>query len=407
MSANFVATGSAIVAGQGFLLMVVIFSLGRSRPLGNYLLAALIGVISLRMSVFHLLALGVSQPTLLGALSQVFFLGGPLLYLYTRALIDPEFRLQRRHLVHVLPPLISATLTPWLYDAHSFADGYEMGLDAAIQHTHALHKTIGVCWFIGYVINALRATGAHEAAIRDQYSSIERNTLRWLWEILLLSLLVALAVMAWNLHVLTAQKPRLELSAQIEFFGNALLFCLIATAGIRSHVQFGPTPPSLETPEPKLFLEPITVQMASVVEIDKAKYDRTSLTDDKAQQLWLAVTSYMESNEPYLDSELCLADLSAAVASYPRELSQVLNTVGQQSFYDFVNGYRAAKARELIQSDRHGAAMVDIALAAGFNGRSTLYKHFTKCFAVTPSQFRKNCRPSSSRTFSVGELRSN
>lgn len=390
MSANLIATASAIVAGQGFLLMAIMLSIGHSRPLAHALLAAFIGVISMRMSVFHLLGLGISQPTLLGALSQVFFLGGALLYLYTRALTAPDFHLRTRHLLHALPPLLSALLTPWLYRAHSFGDGYEQGLDIATQHTHALHKSIAVCAFTVYVVAAIRIANRYEAGILDRYSSIERATLLWLREILCLSLLIALTLLGWNLYVLSSD-ARQPLSALIEFCGNALLFYLIATAGIRRHIQFGPKPQ--KEPEPDLVsagpAQAPCPPPAPAETDDKARYDRTSLSEQRARQLWQAVTDYMTRCEPYLNCDLSLADLSAAIDSYPRELSQVLNTIGGQNFYDFVNGYRALKARELIHSDRGATAMIDIALAAGFTGRSTLYKHFSRCFDMTPSQFRK------------------
>jgi AraC-like DNA-binding protein len=393
MSAHPLVTASASVAGQGFLLMAILLSMGHSRPLANRLLAALIAVISMRMTVFHLLAQGISQPVLLGAVSQVFLFGGPLLYLYTRALIDPSFRLRRQQISHALLPLASAMVTPWLYDAHSLGDGYELGLNFFTQQTHALHKTIAVCVFTGYVVAALRAANAHETRILDRYSSIERATLRWLREILLLSLVIATTLIAWNMHVLISRTDQ-SLSAHIEFCGNALLFYLIATVGIRRHIQFGQKSSALaDETEVTDEAEPVPACTAEAgAESGKARYDRTSLTDQRAQQLWLAVTTYMKNHEPYLDCDLSLAALSAAVDSYPRELSQVLNTVGQQNFYDFVNGYRALKARAIILSDKDSTPMIDIALAAGFTGRSTLYKHFSKCFAVTPSQFRKSCR---------------
>jgi AraC-like DNA-binding protein len=229
-----------------------------------------------------------------------------------------------------------------------------------------------------------------EQAAPSAHAAVEPSALNWLFELLALALFTALAVAGWNLHMLVAESPRLAWSEGIEFCGNALLFYLTATVGIRRHIRFGrhaetgigPAAPAGPDQPPSA---------ADAGDADKGRYERTSLTEQRAQQLWRQVTHYMESKEPYLDCDLNLADLAAAVASYPRELSQVLNTVGQQSFYDFVNGYRAAKARALIQQDTRGAGMVDIALAAGFTGRSTLYKHFNKCFALTPSQFRKMC----------------
>lgn len=387
MPAHTIATASAIVAGQGFLLLATLLSIGHGRPLAHRLLAALIGVIALRMSIFHLLGLGVSHPTVLGALSQVFLLGGPLLYFYTRTLTDAAFQLRARHMLHALAPAASALATPYLYHAHSFGDGFELGPNIAAQRTHALHKLLAVGSFAGYTIAAIRVANRYQEHILDHHSSSESATLAWLRKILLLALLIATTLLAWNLHVLRSDS-RQPLSALIEFCGHAMLFYLIATAGVRQHIQLGRPPTVAEEPAP----QPVDEQPAPAPPDldDKARYDRTSLSQQRARQLWDAVTDYMTRGEPYLNCDLSLADLSTAIGSYPRELSQVLNTVGGQNFYDFVNGYRALKARELIAGDDNSTAMIDIALAAGFTGRSTLYKHFSRCFAMTPSQFRKH-----------------
>lgn len=402
MPADLTALASAIIAGQGLLLIGVVLSAGRDRPLANALLATLIAVITLRITVFHLLAQGLSYPVLLGPLSQVFMLGGPLLHLYARVLAEPAFRWRSRHLLHLLPPLASAAATPWLYSPHSFIGGFPP--DAATAHLHSLHKLIAVACFAAYVVAALRVA-------RRNAGAIEPAAAIWLRELLLLSLLGALAVAAWCLRLLLGPDTSRSLTEAIEFGGYALLFYLIATAGVRRHLRLGAPPlPAVQTAtavEPAAVVEPAVepeTAMANeaaaplIAELPqpppaepaetRSKYERTSLTETRAQGLWERVTAHMESDEPYLDCDLSLAELAAAVDSYPRELSQVLNTVGGQTFYDFVNGYRAAKARELIRSGDQ-TAMVDIALAAGFNGRSTLYKHFVKCFAVTPSQFRK------------------
>lgn len=382
----FTAFASAIIAGQGLLLIGVLLSIGRDRPLANALLATLIAAVAARIGVYHLLAQGVSNPTLLGLFSQAFFLGGPLLYLYTRALLEPTSRLRLRDTLHFLPAFASAVATPWLYDPYSFSETYPA--DTALQQLHTIdkHKLVAVGVFVVYVAFALhrvRASGDIEGAAN-----------RWLRRLLSPSLLGAavLVLALWCSRMVLGPPIGGLLAEAIEFGSYALLFYFIATVGVRGHlrldthkVQIAPESPH-DMPAPAGSIE-------STETATRGRYQRTSLTQARAQQLWKQVNRYMESDEPYLNCDLNLADLATAIDSYPRELSQVLNTIGEQNFYDFVNRYRATKARDLIRTQPH-IAMIDIALAAGFNGRSTLYKHFVRCFEMTPSQFRKTCKTS-------------
>ena len=95
----------------------------------------------------------------------------------------------------------------------------------------------------------------------------------------------------------------------------------------------------------------------------------------------------MQSEHLYLDSNLSLQKLAQHVSISPNYISQTLNQTLQLNFFDYVNQWRINAAKpEIIANQR---SVLEIALAVGFNARSSFYKAFKQQTGLTPSEFRK------------------
>jgi AraC-like DNA-binding protein len=58
-----------------------------------------------------------------------------------------------------------------------------------------------------------------------------------------------------------------------------------------------------------------------------------------------------------------------------------------ETFFDYVNRWRIKAAMPSITSGKE--TMLEIALAAGFNSRSTFYKAFKRLTGSTPRKYRE------------------
>ncbi|WP_258549076.1 helix-turn-helix domain-containing protein [Thalassospira profundimaris] len=88
------------------------------------------------------------------------------------------------------------------------------------------------------------------------------------------------------------------------------------------------------------------------------------------------------------DPMISLPKLARAVGLSPNQLSYVLNHHIGQNFFDFVNSARIAEARRILlgEPDR---PILDVALAVGFNSKSTFNLAFKKITGETPSSLRR------------------
>jgi YesN/AraC family two-component response regulator len=99
---------------------------------------------------------------------------------------------------------------------------------------------------------------------------------------------------------------------------------------------------------------------------------------------------HMKNNKPYIESDLTLNQLASQIAIRPRVLSQVINEMRGQNFYDFINHYRIEEASRLLTNPKDKKITVlEVLYEVGFNSKSSFNTLFKKYTGLTPSEFRK------------------
>jgi AraC-like DNA-binding protein len=102
----------------------------------------------------------------------------------------------------------------------------------------------------------------------------------------------------------------------------------------------------------------------------------------------------METERPFLASDLSLSDLAHQVGVPPRRLSQLVNRGRGRNFSDWVNRYRLAESRRLLADPSSGIrSVLDAMYAAGFSSKSTFNALFKASSGVTPTEFMRQHRP--------------
>lgn len=101
----------------------------------------------------------------------------------------------------------------------------------------------------------------------------------------------------------------------------------------------------------------------------------------------------MQSQKPYLNSELNLIKLADLLAVTPHKLSYVINAGYHENFFQFINKFRVEKAKQLLVCKKMDKlSMVGIAYESGFNSKTAFNTTFKKITGLTPSEF-KNSSP--------------
>ncbi len=117
-------------------------------------------------------------------------------------------------------------------------------------------------------------------------------------------------------------------------------------------------------------------------------YARASLDPQALERIADKIRKAMAEDQLYKNPLLTLQELSTHLRIPAHKLSQTMNVHMGKTFFDVVND---ARVHDVLASMRQGRAetLLDLALDAGFNSKSTFNKAFKTVTGETPSSLRK------------------
>lgn len=98
------------------------------------------------------------------------------------------------------------------------------------------------------------------------------------------------------------------------------------------------------------------------------------------------VTQLMETERPYLRSDLKVADVAAMLSMSGRNLSEAIKTHHGCSFTQFVNDYRIRYAQQLL-TDNPEIKISAVALESGFANDTSFFRTFKTHTGMTPKEW--------------------
>ena len=361
------------VAGIGlaaFIEFLLVTKKNKSVP--DKVLTLWMFIVTVQLFLFYLFLSGNFQnvPFLLGVERPLPLLHGVMLYFYVSFFTNQAPNNRKLLLLHIVPAslmylyLIRFFILPpeqkiWVY-THRGA-GYEL---FEVIHHYAIAVS-GVC----YVIWSSLLLRKHRAAVRDQFSNLERVNLRWL------QILTYGMGFIWFVIVFVKEDTFVLAAAVLFVF-------LIGFFGVRQMEIFVGRPGNKEGEEE-----------------EREKYQKSGLTEEASAELHRSLIRIMSEQGLYKESDLSINDLASKLNVHPNYLSQVINQKEQKNFYDFVNGYRVDEFKRLI-ADRKNEQFTLLALAhdCGFSSKTSFNRCFKKATGQTPSEYAASLAPQNTDT---------
>lgn len=133
-----------------------------------------------------------------------------------------------------------------------------------------------------------------------------------------------------------------------------------------------------------------SIRLALLQEVvQKMKYVKSGMTISKSKGLKAKLEKLLDEEQPFLNPNLKISDLSKLLGCTDNHLSQVVNVEFKVSFNDFVNLYRVNHFKALLKSGkRKHLTLFGIAEECGFQSKSTFNAAFKKATGLTPSEFK-------------------
>lgn len=301
---------------------------------------------------------------------QQLFLIGPVIYFYTKSLLDKDFVLSKKELLHFLPAigyliysLIIFIVDKLLLDEFYFyADGRDKDLDFWYQMA-------GLISMLYYLLSSLDAYRNYKNILFQEVSYANEVLFKWIRNFLLaFTIILILRILFFIVNPEWGEFG----SKFWYYFSFSILFFYIAISGYANAVRSS------------VSLNPIT-SPSTVVSLSDTIDDHSTPDLEKWKQL---VLIKLEEEKIYRKPNLTLTDLATILNTNRSLLSNIINQGFEMNFNDFINKKRIDAVIKDIQSGRHrNTTILGLALENGFNSKATFNRAFKKHTSLTPKQF--------------------
>jgi len=124
---------------------------------------------------------------------------------------------------------------------------------------------------------------------------------------------------------------------------------------------------------------------------ETTKYLKSNLDENTIAEIHENLLQVLDKGKAYLNPELTLSDLAKMLGVHPNNLSQVINSRTNKSFYDLINERRIQEFISRVQLlENKQFTLVALAFDCGFNSKASFNRNFKNSTTKTPSEYLKS-----------------
>ena len=329
-----------------FMGSYLLFTNGRKLEGGNLYLAILFlltGIQSLsHIKVIQEIEIHIASVFFINTAS-ISFLIGPAYYFYVRSLINPKFKLQRNHLVHLLPFLIFFMETlPYICSPYSskieLINAIKINPIQILDIPLLIGKS-NLFYFLRpvvllfYLYITTRFFQANKFLLKNHYSTFQTNILkRWVQMIIIFSAIVYISNLIFTINnYFTRDIDGLIILTRL---AAILLVFLCIQLFINPYVLYGFT-------EVKYFSNTSLIAKLYLVK-EKTAYSQEWI-DDLCRQF-----DQLEMNKSYLQPSYSMKHLKDELQIPSKSITYYFSEIAKNSFSEWKNKKRTEHAIKLI-----------------------------------------------------------
>jgi AraC-like DNA-binding protein len=370
---NFLSILTIIAAAQGvFIAIYLIFYEKGNLKANIYLALILLGLSFLLYDNFMFASKLFEQFPNLVLFSYPFTLAyAPVLFLFIKCITRSERTKYSRDLIHFIPSILHFGYGLMTYHLHSadFKLNYLLN-SISIYETGAQNSMILslfnlaiIVQFGIYIAASIIEMNLYKTRSREVNSFVVPKNLKWI-----ISVMVGVLL----LFLFSSLNLTLYLS-RIEMISGLGQVALIIVSLYIYYLSFF----IVRNPE-------VLARQTSL------KYESSSLSSIEKEEIRDLLEKCLENKKPYYNANLTISIFANTLGIQPKHLSQVINEMYHQNFYEFINFHRIQEAKALLIDEAYNHySIFGVGLHVGFNSKSSFNSAFKKFTKTTPLNYKK------------------
>ena len=320
-----------------------------------------------------------------GNLSPLWYLPGPMLYLYTRnTLTDRSLFEKKKDYLHLLPFAIQfINLSPYIFSSFDYKLETASLLISDINNVRTLGSGFLIPPTISFItrpsfvmIYALISllvvykygANEHENLIKNKQNKL---VYKWIVTLCLVTFIVSAGFLYLTIDLYKASVNRVILESEPTYIISGIAFALLPLALIVFFPQV-------------LYGMPVAVSSKKVTKVTIPVVDASDPLTETAQ----LIVDYINEEKPYLNEAFDIEDIAEKLDIPKHHIIYCFTMILQKKFTAYRSMMRIEHAKELLHKGTADSLSIDgIGAQSGFSSRSGFYATFKAETGLTPSQY--------------------
>lgn len=303
---------------------------------------------------------------------------GPVIFFYTKSLLNSTFKISKKEYYHFIPALIYLVYSLIVFITDKLIlDEFYFYADGRDKDMANWYQIAGIISMVYYLIASLKFYKNYKKLVFDKVSFADSILFEWIPNFLIAFLsIVVLRVLLFLLN------------PEWGNFGNqfwhyiafSIVVLYVSVNGYANAVKMS-------------FLNDVNSESINVYQESdedyKTKQDNTNLEEI---EFWKDKILHLVENEKvFKNPTLTLSDLSKLLNTNTKNISKSINSGFDMNFNDFINHYRIEAVKEKLHKKEHKTStLLGIAFDCGFNSKATFNRAFKKSIDLSPKDYLKN-----------------
>ena len=301
---------------------------------------------------------------------------GPVIYFYTKSLLNSSFKLTQKEIIHFVPFLLYSIYSLVVFVTDKLVlEEYYFYADGRDKDLAKWYQIAGVVSMAFYLILSLKFYLNYRKLIYDRVSFAESIAFRWIRNFMIAFLVILILRV-----IFFFSNPNWgQFGSQFWYYLYFSFVCYyISINGYANAVRL-----SVMSNENR--------NEVNVFEEEESEEDTETISSSEAKDIqeWKEkISALISEKRLYENPRLTLSDVAKELETTTKTISSVVNSGFQMNFNDFINFHRIEAVKEKLQKGEHETTtLLGIAYDCGFNSKATFNRAFKKSTSLSPKDY--------------------
>jgi len=300
---------------------------------------------------------------------------GPVIYFYTKSLLNNQFKISKKDWIHFIPAILYLCYSLIVFITDKFIlDEFYFYADGRDKDLANWYQIAGVISMGFYLVLSLKHYSKYKKLVYDKVSFADSILFQWIHNFLVAFL--AILILRVLLFILNPEWG--EFGSQ---FWHYIIFSFvvlyISINGYANAVKMA-------------FLSDVNSESINVFsDAEKEDKPKQENINQKEIEFWKQkIIELIDKEKIYQNPKLTLTDVSKLLETNTKTVSKSINSGFEMNFNDFINHYRIEAVKEKLKKGEHKkSTFLCIAFDCGFNSKATFNRAFKKSTGLSPKDY--------------------